>query len=352
VGLVLAVGLFESSWGQPVPGRTEQPVVRQKPGVAPQYLWRDPGDVGAIDFATGPDGKAGLPAPPFQFVEEDLGGSNPKVKIRDAQGRLWIVKWTDEINSEPFATRLALALGYFARPAHYVREGQIIGAKKLRRASDYVERDGYFDAASFKLISDELPYLSGYNWAWTDNPFLETPLGVRQLNGLKILMMLTSNWDAKDTRDARFGPNTAIYRVTGRGRVVQFLYAFDDWGATMGKWGYFCVREKWDCDGYVQQTPDFVKGVDNGYVRWGFSGKHRGDLTRGIAVQDLRWLLQYLGKVTDRQLQEGLRASGANEQEVQRFSNAIRHRIRQLEQATRDNSTADYIALEAPHARH
>jgi hypothetical protein len=350
-GSLLAAGLAVPLSSQSVPGPTERPVVRTKPGVAPQYLWSDPGNIEAIDFATGPDGKAGLPEPPFQFVEEDLGGSNPKVKIRDAQGRLWIVKWTDEINSEPFATRLALALGYFARPAHYVREGQILGAGKLRRAANYLERDGYFDAASFKLISDELPYLSGYNWAWTDNPFLETPLGARQLNGLKILMMLTSNWDAKDTRDARFGPNTAIYRVTGRGRVAQFLYAFDDWGATMGKWGYFCVREKWDCDGYVQQTPEFVKGVKNGYMQWGFSGKHKGDLTEGIAVEDVSWLLHYLGRISDRQLREGLRASGANEQEVQRFSKAIRQRIQQLEQATRHNSRAENIAVEASYER-
>jgi hypothetical protein len=318
----------------------------------PESLWHDPGDVSEIDFATVPGDKSDLPAPPFQFVEEDLGGTLPKVKVRDARGRLWLVKWTDEINSEPFATRLVLALGYFARPVHYVREGQIFGATKLRRAGGYVERDGYFDEAAFKLMSDDLPYLSRHNWAWTNNPFLDTPEGLRQLNGLKTLVMLTSNWDTKDTRDAGYGPNTAIYRVTGRGRMAQLLYAFDDWGATMGKWGNFCVREKWDPDGYVKQTPHFVKGVENGYVQWGFSGKHTRDLTEGISVDDVHWLMQYLGQVTDRQLQEGLRASGANPQEVERFSKAIRQRIEQLEQVARGGSAGTEVALEKAYEKH
>ncbi len=326
--LPLAGGLF----AQQLPGPADRPGAARNAGILPEYLWHDPGNISGIDFATAPGGKTGLPAPPFQFVEEDLGGTNPKVKVRDARGRLWIVKWTAEIKSEPFATKLVTALGYFARPAYYVREGQIFGITKLRRARHYVHSDGYFNEAAFKLISADLPYLKGYSWAWIDNPFLETRRGARQLNGLKILMMLTSNWDAKDARDTGHGPNTAIYRVTGRGHVAQLLFAFDDWGATLGKWGNYCVREKWDCDGYVKQTPHFVRGVRNGYVQWGFSGKHGRDLTEGISVEDVRWLLQYLGQLTDVQIQEGLRASGADPGEARRFGLAIRQRIRQLEQ--------------------
>jgi hypothetical protein len=305
--------------------------------------------VSAIDFAAVPGDKTDLPAPPFLFVEEDLGGTNPKVKVRDARGRLWIVKWSEEIKSEAFATKLVMAMGYFARAVHYVREGQIVGATRLRRAAGYLESDGYFDEAAFKLISDDLPYLAGHNWAWTNNPFLRTPQGVQQLNGLKVLVMLTSNWDMKDARDAQYGPNTAIYRVTGRGNVVQLLYAFDDWGATMGKWGNLCVREKWDGNGYLQQTPHFVKGVKNGYVEWGFSGKHTRDLTEGISVDDVRWLLQYLSQVTDRQLEEGLRASGADPEQVALFSRAIRQRIQQLEQVAGSTPREENLALEALH---
>src|SRR5689334_5020159 len=48
-----------------------------------QKIWRDPGAVEKLDFVGGPGGRSGSPRPPFKFVEEDLGGSNPKVKVTD-----------------------------------------------------------------------------------------------------------------------------------------------------------------------------------------------------------------------------------------------------------------------------
>src|SRR5688572_18476838 len=52
-------------------------------------LWRDPGDVARLDLARGPGGPDHVPTPPFHFVEEHFGGSNPSVSVRDARGRLW-----------------------------------------------------------------------------------------------------------------------------------------------------------------------------------------------------------------------------------------------------------------------
>ena len=50
-------------------------------------------------------------------------------------------------------------------------------------------------------------HFDAHGWAWHDNPFVGTP----ELNGLKILMMLMSNWDNKDVRDVARGSNTAIF---------------------------------------------------------------------------------------------------------------------------------------------
>ncbi len=261
-----------------------------------------------------------------------MGGTNPKIKVKDAQQRLWIVKWAEEINSETFASRLAAALGFFARPTFFLKEGRIEGVRGLRRAGPHVEDDGTFRSAAFKMISDDMPYLAGANWAWTDNPFLETEQGRRHLNGLKIVVMLTSNWDAKDARDVRQGVNTAIYRATGGDRTVRLLYAMDDWGASMGRWGNAFTREKWDCPGYEDQTPDFVKGVDDGLVQWGFTGKNAKDVTEGVTVEDVRWLLQYLSGIKDQQIEAALKSSGADAEEVTCFSRAIRERIRQLQE--------------------
>jgi hypothetical protein len=117
-------------------------------------------------------------------------------------------------------------------------------------------------------------------------------VGTREFNGLKIIMMLTSNWDNKDARDAGRGSNTAIFQYPV-GDAVELRYVITDWGGSMGKWGCFLSREKWDYKGYAQQTPEFTKGVVGGFVVWGFSGQHTNDLTEKISGFDVKWLLQY-----------------------------------------------------------
>src|SRR5205814_1350705 len=146
-------------------------------------------------------------------------------------------------------------------------------------------------------------------------------------NGLKIIMMLTSNWDSKDIRDAvDRGSNTAIYR-SGR----RYFFFVDDWGAAMGGWGNLATRSKWNAGAYGEQTKEFVRGLKDGEIQWGYHGAHTADVTHGIHVSDVRWLLRYLGRVTDRQLALGLRSSGASDKEVSTYVPAIRLRIQQLQ---------------------
>src|SRR5207248_3570215 len=137
---------------------------------------------------------------------------------------------------------------------YFVPEGMVSGIHGLKRAKPFVSREGKFQAARFQLRDNRGPkFVKGLDWAWTDNPFV----GSDELNGLKILMMLMSNWDAKDSRDGK-GSNTAIYLQTSFDGI-QLRYAFDDWGATFGKWGGFFSRDKWNADGYSGQTRSFVR---------------------------------------------------------------------------------------------
>jgi hypothetical protein len=99
----------------------------------------------------------------------------------------------------------------------------------------------------------------------------------------------------------------------------------------MGKWGGTFTWTKWDCSGYADQTKDFVKRDDDGSLKWGFNGKHKDDLTSGISVSDVQWLLQYLGRITDDQLRVGLVASGATSDETECYSRALRQRIDTLQ---------------------
>ncbi len=293
-----------------------------------EVLWRDPGAVEKLDFAGGPGGRSHAPEGPFTFVKEELGGTSPKIRVTDVKGVTWIAKWGPEVHAEVFASRLAWAAGYFVAPSYYVPSGKIIGVKGLTRAKGRVDRDGNFKEARFKL--KEPKRLKGHDWAFINNPFR----GTKELNGLKIMLMLTSNWDSKDARNVdQAGSNTAIWqgRVNGR---RELHYAFTDWGASMGKWGpvlgNVVIANQWDCTGYTAQSADFITGVKNGVIQWGYKGHQGKDVTTGITVNDVRWLLQYIGRISDQQLHAGLQAAGATPEEVECFTTAVRNRIEQL----------------------
>ncbi len=295
-----------------------------------QAIWRDPGAVEKLDFVGGPGGRSRAPKAPFIFVEEDHEGSSPKVKVRDAAGTIWSVKWGHEVNSEPFASRIAWAAGYFVQPMYFVPRGVIQGATGLKRAKDLVGPDGSFADARFQLRDPRIKFLRDRGWTWDENPFV----GTRELNGLKIIMMLTSNWDNKDARDADRGSNTGILEYSDQGRT-RLSYLVTDWGGSMGKWGGVFGREKWDSKGYASQTPEFIKKVKDGIVEWGYSGQRTSDGTQNISVTDLRWVLRYVGRIGDAQIRAGLLASGATPAEANSFAPAIRARINQMRSATR-----------------
>lgn len=317
---------------EPLFGQTRRPTRRvEKPGATQAtdpvpIIWKQPNRVRELDFVGGPGGRANAPKPPFKFLEENTGGSNPKVDIQDATGRKWAVKWGSEVNSEVFASRIAWAAGYFVEPAYFIASGKIVGVdpSSLNRAKKYIGTDGSFTDARFELRDKSISkkYKDEESWAWNNNPFV----GTKELAGLKIVLMLVSNWDSKDVRDAGRGSNTAVYVV---GDEAQYL--FTDWGGSMGKWGGVFSREKWDAKGFASQSKDFIKGVKNGYVEWGYKGQRTDDVTSNITVADVQWITHFLGRITDDQLRDGLRASGASQEEITIFTRAIRDRITQLQ---------------------
>ena len=297
-------------------------------------LWEAPAKVGMSDWIWGPGGEERAPKPPFQFINEDSNGTNPKIRVRDAKGDQWVVKFGGESHGDVFASRLLHACGYFVQPSYFVASGVVAGVTEVKRAKPFISKDGRFVYARFKLRDHKslLPD-EDHVWSWVDNPFI----GTHELSGLKILMMLTSNWDAKDGRD---GPQSNMKVFSVRTSPGRSLYVFDDWGSSMGKWGGFFDRDKWDSAGYRQQSKDFVKGIGTeGAVEWGYGGKHEGDIKNGITVEDVRWLLRYLSAITDEELRAGFRASGGSEGDVESFTTSIRDRIRQLENISKTNST-------------
>jgi hypothetical protein len=316
-----------------VPGYSSYALVSQKQksrksdkfvGTLPPTIWHDPGNVESLDFVNGPGGQENVPRPPFIFKNEDTEGSNPKVNVTDADGRHWGVKWGSEVHAEVFASRIAWAAGYYVEPAYYVRSGKIVGVDKLDRARKFVKSDGSFSDARFELKEEGIKKFNGKDgWRFDSNPFV----GSKELNGLKIIFMLTSNWDSKDQRDVSRGSNTAIFKYKDTGEV---RYVITDWGGSMGKWGSYFSREKWDCNGFFDQNSKFIKGVHNNYVEFGYSGQRTEDIREGIKVSDVRWLLRSIGRISDTQIRDGLIASGATQEELKCFLAAIRDRIQRL----------------------
>ena len=133
---------------------------------------------------------------PFTFVREDPSGTQPKLFVRDAAGATWNVKFGYEVHNESFCWRIVQACGYFAEPSFYVPEGQFEGFRPLKRKTDAIKPDGHFTAARFQYRDPELKFLKDRNWRWDRPPFADT----KELSGLKILIMLFSNWDNKDAR--------------------------------------------------------------------------------------------------------------------------------------------------------
>jgi hypothetical protein len=253
-------------------------------------------------------------------VDEPSAGTSAKITIRDAHGIIWQVKGGPEARAEAFVTRLISSLGYFAESTFFVAKGQIHGLRELRRAAGFVTADGAFTWASFERREPGATFRPELVWRWVDNPFSGTP----ELNGLRVLMMLVSNWDNKDGNDRR-GSNTGVLETGGR-RV----YFVTDWGQSLGGWGRFFGRSNWNCGDYTRQTPEFVREAPGRRLLFGYAGQNTAGFRDGITPADVGWLMQYLGEVTDAQIRIGLLAAGATAEEQQCFASAVRNRIEQL----------------------
>jgi hypothetical protein len=337
VGLVGGWWLVFGYW------RIRSEILRRSDGDAPlrssrAVIWRQPEALSVREMEDGPCGARGAPAPPFHFVEEHDTGSQPTVSVRDAAGRDWRVKWGDEVHTEVFGTRLAWAFGYFAEQSCFVPAGQIIGANELRRAAACIDQNGAFTKARFELNErNVVKHFDAHGWAWHDNPFA----GTRELNGLKILMMLVSNWDNKDVRDVARGSNTAIFEHAVESGTLEARYLIIDWGAALGAWGSNILqRGRWDPAAFAAQNEQFILGVEDGGVLWGYQGQRTLDLVANISVDDVRWFDTIARALTDDHLRAALKASGATPDETKLFAAALRARLDRIREVAAARVTA------------
>ncbi len=284
----------------------------------------------AVDWVWGPGGSSTAPRPPFRFVKENFSGVNPKIDVLDSADRAWVVTFGGGLHADTFAARFLYALGYAAIPTVLVRGTSIEGVHDLKRAKPFVADDGTIHDAQFKLDKHY-----EHQWSWNDPRLIDT----RELGGLKIIMMLLSNWDGADARDGQ-DSNNAIYEESNLAGTANGRFAVTNWISSLGRTGGLLERDRWNWRGYRDQTPGFAVLRSGGSIKWGFQGKHGGDIVNGVGVEDVRWLVPYLSRITDEELATGLAASGAWDFVGRQFTQAIRQRILELQRIAATCSNA------------
>lgn len=301
-------------------------------------IWRPPSDIASRNLRYGPGSESLAPKAPFTFIEEDKSGESPKFEVRDARGVRWRVKLGEEAQSETVATRLVWAVGYFAEEAYYFDRVRINRLPRLSRGREYVEAGrGVVRGARFEPRRAGL--VRGPTWDWDKNPFR----GARELSGLKVLMILLNNFDARKENNGIF-----YVRLPGR-RGRQAHYYVTDLGATLGKAdGLGGRRTKNNLEDFLSTR--FVMGVeDDGSVKFDYDTRptrlgmftifyppyYRGQVKkeksmRGIPAEHARWIGSLLAQLTDEQLRDAFRAANYQEATARSYVRALRERIGQL----------------------
>jgi hypothetical protein len=331
-GLLLVV--FSLLFSQPVssqPKRSHD----SKNSLTKPIIWRSPGNISRRNLLYGPGSPELAPVGPFTFIKEDKSGESPKFLVRDARGDEWTVKLGPEAQAETVSTRLVWAVGYFAEEAYYFDEVRISGLPTLTRGRDYVSGDIVHGA---RFEPERVSMVSGSNWDWRKNPFD----GTRELSGLKVLMILLNNFDARSA-------NNRIIYVSGP-RAKEARYYVTDLGATLGRAGGLGgTRTKNDLADFL--STKFVRGVDarDGVVEFDYDTRPSGlghlsvlhpfyyrhevnkeKAMRGIPVAHARWIGSLLGQLSDEQLRDAFRAANYSDGVRDSYVAALRQRINQL----------------------
>ena len=266
-------------------------------------LWREPTDIETRNLLLGAGGEAMKPdISRLTFVEDRKGGYSKKYLVRDAKGNEWVAKLGKESQPDTAANRLLWALGYETEIAYLAPKATIEGK-------------GEFE--NVRLEARPANVKRAGNWMWENNPFKDTP----EFRGLKILMVMISNWDMKDD-------NNEILAIrgdtTGEG---ELRYIISDLGGTFGKTGGFLSRSRNKPSDFVKT--DFIKKVNGEVIDFNYGGKNQ-KLFENITVADARWLSNLLKRLSDDQIKDAFRAANYSAEEVDMLAGALKERINAL----------------------
>ncbi|MGI4854831.1 MAG: hypothetical protein ACRYF4_12390 [Janthinobacterium lividum] len=297
-------------------------------------LWHDPGNIAGLDLFYGQGGKDHQPEAPFTFVKEDRNGTNPKMDVRDANGKKWRVKEGEEARPEVVASRLLWAIGYGANDDYLVHAGSVSGVV-LKRGSNELKLGTLADVRFSRKPGGQNKVGT---WEWRTNPFT----GTRELNGLRVMMAVMNNWDLKDE-------NNSVYADTKTGSQ---LFLVNDVGATFGANGLGWTRA--GAKGNVESFRDskFIKRLTDTEIDFSTPKRPTGILIasagttlksyamrsgldwigHNIPRQDARWAGSLLSQLTHAQLVDAFRAGNFPADAIDTYVSIVESRIAELKQ--------------------
>lgn len=268
-------------------------------------LWVERPDRRALDLRYGSGGRRLAPAPGSRFtlLREKKTGESRKYDVRDANGLEWEVKLGEEAQPEVAASRLVWAAGYHQPPMYYLSSWRL-------------QASGVETSPPPARFRPDLPELQKEgDWPWRRNVFV----GTQPFQGLIVLMAVLVNWDLKDDNNSVYELGTPRDGAAGRWFVVR------DLGASFGHAHYFPQGTKNVVEHYEEQ--EFVQGVAGSRARIGFATRRYRALFHDVTVQDVRWLCERLGQLSDEQLHDAFRAAEYATEERERYVRRLKLKI-------------------------
>jgi hypothetical protein len=282
------------------------------PAISIDQLWRAPSDLATRDLFFGPGGQEQAPDynDAFTFVSLKTSGVNPGYHVTDTKGRRWSVKLGGEAQSEVAVSRILWAIGFHQPVTYFLDAWSMSG-----------QYGGPQPPGRFRLEPRDTNVVG--DWSWYDNPFG----GMQPLRGLVVAQVIFNNWDLKTVNNKVYEP---LDGTTGRAYVVR------DLGASLGysrqfrlsKWLGWRVGQgtKNDLDGFERQG--FIRWIEGQRVQFEYDGMD-ARLLGTVTVDDVRWLCEWLSKISDRQWDAAFRAGGYTEVYRERYVRKIKTKIEQ-----------------------
>ncbi|MEO8126682.1 MAG: hypothetical protein ABI822_06280, partial [Bryobacteraceae bacterium] len=151
IGLLLAIGALAAAQSVSFAEPEEFASTLATRSASGPLLWQEPRDIQSRNLYLGSGGTADMPKGPFTFVEEDMGGTNPKFVIKDARGIKWKAKLGAEARPETVASRFVWAVGYYVPVEYFVRSLPVQQRPRhLQRGGKWVHSSGPFENVRLK----------------------------------------------------------------------------------------------------------------------------------------------------------------------------------------------------------